>query len=137
MSRRVSLVGEVGWASADLGALLPIMLGRPAPLRSADRARAALLGVVLLVLGLGFAADAAALLGGVPTGAPGALLLVAGGDLALSGRRLEARADCRPAIAAAAPGTLLLGPSVGLVAGRLVEGARRQLRPLLRSTGKI
>ncbi len=96
----------------------------------------ALLGLVLLVLGLGFAADAAVLLGTIPVGALGALLLVAGGDLALSRRLLEARADCRPAIAAAALGTLLLDPSVGLAAGWLAEGARRLLRPLLRPADK-
>jgi MFS superfamily sulfate permease-like transporter len=96
----------------------------------------ALLGLVLLVLGLGFAADAAVLLGAIPVGALGALLLVAGGDLALSRRLVEARADCRPAIAAAALGTLLLDPSVGLAAGWLAEGARRLLRPLLRSTDR-
>jgi len=96
----------------------------------------ALLGLVLLVLGLGFAADAAVLLGAVPRGALGALLLVAGGDLALSRRLLEARADCRPAIAATALGTLLLDPSVGLAAGWLTEGARRLLRPESQSADK-
>lgn len=92
----------------------------------------ALLGLVLLVLGIGFAADAAALLAAVPTGAIGALLVVAGGDLALSRRLVEARPDCRPAIAAAALGTVVLDPAVGLGAGWIVEGARRLLRPGLR-----
>lgn len=89
----------------------------------------ALLGLVLLLLGLGFAADAAALLSAVPIGAVGALLLLAGGDLAMSRRLVEARADCRPAIAAAALGTVLFDPAVGLAAGWLIEVARGFLRP--------
>ena len=43
-----------------------------------------LLGAILLVLGLGFAGDAAALLGAIPLAAVGALLVFAGGDLALA-----------------------------------------------------
>ncbi len=89
----------------------------------------ALLGVLLLVLGLGYATDATALLALVPMGAVGALLLLAGGDLALSRRLVEARADCRPAIAATAFGTMLVNPAVGLAAGWIIELARRLLRP--------
>lgn len=95
----------------------------------------AILGVMLLALGVGFAADAGALLGALPAGALGALLLVAGGDLALSRRLVDARADCRPAIAAAALGTLLLNPAAGLAAVWLAEVARGWLRPARRTAG--
>ena len=88
----------------------------------------ALLGVLLLALGLGYAADATALLAMVPMGAVGGLLLLAGGDLALSRRLVEARADCRPAIAATALATVLFDPALGLAAGWVVEVARRLLR---------
>jgi MFS superfamily sulfate permease-like transporter len=88
----------------------------------------ALLGALLLALGVSYAADATTLLTLVPMGAVGGLLMLAGGDLALSRRLLEARADCRPAIAATAVGTLLLDPSIGLAAGWLIEVARRLLR---------
>src|SRR3712207_5604719 len=48
-----------------------------------------LLGTVLLVLALGFAGGAASLFAAIPTGAVGALLLVAGADLALSKRLFD------------------------------------------------
>lgn len=88
----------------------------------------ALLGAILLVLGLGFATDAAALLGAIPTAAVGALLVFAGGDLALSRRLVEARPDCRPAIAAAALGTVVFDPAVGMAAGWIIELVRSALR---------
>ena len=87
-----------------------------------------LLGAILLVLGLGFAGDAAALLGAIPLAAVGALLVFAGGDLALSRHLIEARPDCRRAIAAAAFGTFAFDPAVGLAAGWIIEVARRALR---------
>ncbi|MBO1077348.1 putative sulfate/molybdate transporter [Roseomonas marmotae] len=88
----------------------------------------ALLGATLLALGLLFADDAAHLLGAVPTGALGMLLIVAGSDLALSRRLREVRVDCRPTIAAAAVATFVLNPAFGLAAGWLIEGARSMLR---------
>lgn len=89
----------------------------------------ALLGAVLLTLGLLLADDAARLLGAIPPGALGALLLLAGGDLAFSRRLLEARPDCRPAIAAAAVAAFAINPAVGLAAGWAAEWARSALRP--------
>ncbi len=89
----------------------------------------ALLGAVLLALGLLFAEDAARLLAVVPAGALGALLIVAGSDLALSRRLLEVRSDCRPAIAAAAVATFALNPALGIAAGWIAEWARTALRP--------
>jgi MFS superfamily sulfate permease-like transporter len=88
----------------------------------------ALLGVLLLALGLLFADDAARLLSVVPMGALGVLLIVAGSDLALSRRLLEVRTDCRPAIAAAAIATFALNPALGLAAGWLVEWGKTLLR---------
>jgi len=76
-----------------------------------------LFGAVLLVLALGFADSAAALFAAVPLSAVGALLLVAGTDLALSKRLFDARRDCWPAIGVAAAATALLNPALGLVAG--------------------
>jgi hypothetical protein len=88
-----------------------------------------LLGTLLLVLGLLFAGDAAHLLGAVPAGALGVLLILAGSDLALSRKLLEVRADCCPAIAAAALATFALNPALGLTAGWLAEWVRTLLRP--------
>lgn len=89
----------------------------------------ALLGVLLLTLGLFHAENAAALLAAIPAGALGVLLILAGGDLALSRRLMEVRAECRPAIAAAAVATFALNPAVGLALGWAVEWARAALRP--------
>ncbi|MFC7556244.1 molybdate transporter family protein [Pseudoroseomonas wenyumeiae] len=87
----------------------------------------ALLGAAPLALGLLFADDAAHLLGAVPTGALGMLLIVAGSDLALS-RRLRGThrlpsGDCR-----GSGRYLVLNPAFGLAAGWLVEWARSMLR---------
>lgn len=88
-----------------------------------------LLGALLLPLGLFFAEDAARLLAVVPAGALGALLILAGSDLALSRRLLEIRGECRPAIAAAAVATFALNPALGIAAGWITEWLRTTLRP--------
>jgi Molybdate transporter of MFS superfamily len=80
-----------------------------------------LLGTALLVLALGFAGSAAALFAAIPPSAVGALLLVAGADLAVSRRLFDARPNCWPAIAVAAGTTVLLNPALGLAAGWMVE----------------
>jgi MFS superfamily sulfate permease-like transporter len=94
-----------------------------------------LLGVVLLGLGVAFAGSAASLLALVPVSAVGALLLVAGTDLAVSRRLFDAQPSCWPVIAVAAAATLIANPALGLVAGCLGEvvrktvlGARRRAR---------
>lgn len=89
----------------------------------------ALLGALLLALGLLFAEDAARLLAVVPAGALGAMLILVGSELALSRRLLEVRTDCRPAIAAAAVATFALNPALGIAAGWITEWARTILRP--------
>jgi hypothetical protein len=83
-----------------------------------------LLGTILLVLALGFAGWVGSLLAFVPGAAIGALLLVAGADLAASRRLFDARPDCWPAIGITAAATLLADPAVGLACGWLVEAGR-------------
>jgi MFS superfamily sulfate permease-like transporter len=83
-----------------------------------------LLGIVLLVLAFGFASSAAPLFAAVPASVVGALLLVAGTDLAMSKRLFDARLNCWPAIAISATATALLNPAVGLSAGCAVEAVR-------------
>lgn len=83
------------------------------------------LGVVLLVLGAGFADSAAALLAIIPMGAVGALLLVAGTDLASSRRLFDSQPSCWPVIAIAAAATLFANPAAGLVAGCAAEVVRK------------
>lgn len=86
-----------------------------------------MLGLLLLGLGL-FAADAAGrLLAAIPLPAAGALLIIAGADLALSRRLFDARPNCWPAIAATAAATLALNPAVGLALGIAIEAGRGAL----------
>ncbi|MGQ7791604.1 putative sulfate/molybdate transporter [Faunimonas sp. B44] len=87
-----------------------------------------LFGAMLLSAAFLFADGAVALFAAIPLAAIGALLAVAGADLAFSRRLLDARAECRPAIAAAAIGTLAFDPAVGLVSGWTVEIVRTALR---------
>jgi predicted benzoate:H+ symporter BenE len=84
-----------------------------------------ILGSALLVLGLGFAGSAAHLLALIPLAAVGALLLVAGGDLALSRRLFDAQPSCWPVIAVAAGATLAFNPAVGLLVGCAGEVVRK------------
>jgi MFS superfamily sulfate permease-like transporter len=90
------------------------------------------LGGVLLVLGLGFAGSAAQLLALIPLAAVGALLLVAGGDLAISRRLFDAQPSCWPVIAVAAAVTLAFNPAIGLAAGCASEVIRKAV---LRAVG--
>jgi MFS superfamily sulfate permease-like transporter len=85
------------------------------------------LGIVLLALGLWFASEAAALLALIPIAAVGALLIVSGGDLALSRRLFDARPACWPVIGATAALTLAVSPAAGLICGWLLEVVRRPL----------
>ncbi|WP_181378342.1 molybdate transporter family protein [Teichococcus aestuarii] len=90
-----------------------------------------LFGAVLLVLALGFAGSAAALFATIPLSAVGALLLVAGTDLALSRRLFDARPDCWPVIGVTAVATALFNPALGLMAGwgmEVMRGTVKRLR---------
>lgn len=86
-----------------------------------------MLGAVLLIFGIAFAGHAAAVLGVIPISAVGALLLVAGLDLASSRRLFDAQPSCWPVIAVAAAGTLLGNPAIGLVLGGLGEIVRKRV----------
>ena len=88
------------------------------------------------MLGLGFASSAAALFAAIPASAVGALLLVAGTDLAMSKRLFDARPHCWPAIAVAAGATALLNPAVGLAAGWAVEFVRSGVARAFRRLSK-
>ncbi len=83
-----------------------------------------LAAAALLVLALGFSSSAAAVFAAIPASAVGALLLVAGTDLAMSKRLFDARPHCWPAIGIAAGATTFVNPAVGLAAGWAVELGR-------------
>ncbi|MBD0274069.1 MAG: benzoate/H(+) symporter BenE family transporter [Acetobacteraceae bacterium] len=83
-----------------------------------------MMGAALLALALGSASGAAAVFAAIPASAVGALLLVAGTDLAMSKRLFDARLNCWPAIVIAAGVTAPVNPAVGLAAGWAVELVR-------------
>ena len=83
-----------------------------------------ILGSALLILAIGFPDRAASLLALIPAGAVGALLIFAGGDLALSRRLVDARPSCWPVIGIAALATLTVNPALGLAAGWIAEPIR-------------
>lgn len=93
-----------------------------------------LLGVALVALALGYADGAAALLAAIPVAAVGALLAVAGADLARSRRLFDARPSCWPAIGVTAALTMLVNPAVGLAAGWTMEIGRG---PLARAIARL
>jgi MFS superfamily sulfate permease-like transporter len=80
-----------------------------------------LLGAVLLVLAIGFGQHAAALFALIPIGAVGALLILAGADLAISRRLFDGRPSCLWVIGATALVTLTLNPALALVVGWIAE----------------
>jgi len=81
-------------------------------------------GAVLLLLAVVFSTSAAQIFGVIPIGAVGALLILAGTDLAWSRRLFDSRPSCRPVIAVAALVTLLANPALGLLFGWLAEMIR-------------
>ena len=83
-----------------------------------------LFGAILLVIGLGFAESAGQLFAVVPIGAVGALLIIAGTDLALSRQLFDGRPSCWPVIGITALLTVMTNPAVGLAAGWLAELCR-------------
>ncbi len=92
-----------------------------------------LFGAVVLIMGLGFAPSAAQLFALVPIAAVGALLIIAGSDLAISRRLFDARPSCWPVIGLTALLTVIANPALGLLVGwaaELVRGAilRHQAR---------
>jgi MFS superfamily sulfate permease-like transporter len=83
-----------------------------------------ILGVVLLALAVGFADHAAALFAIIPMSAVGALLILAGTDLAISRRLFDGKPSCLPVIGVTALVTLTINPALGLVLGWIAELAR-------------
>jgi hypothetical protein len=81
-------------------------------------------GAVLLVLALGFADRAADLLSLIPSGAVGALLILAGSDLAISRRLFDGKPSCMPVIGVTALVTLTVNPAIGLALGWVAEFVR-------------
>ena len=80
-----------------------------------------LLGAVLLVLAIGFGRHAAAFFALIPIGAVGALLILAGGDLAISRRLFDGKPSCLWVIGATALVVLTLNPALALVVGWIAE----------------
>jgi MFS superfamily sulfate permease-like transporter len=93
-------------------------------------------GAVLLVLAAGFADRAAGLFAMIPMGGVGALLILAGADLAISRRLFDGKPSCRWVIAITALVTLTVNPALGLVTGWISEFIRgailRSLSPAAR-----
>jgi MFS superfamily sulfate permease-like transporter len=81
-------------------------------------------GVVILVLAVGFADNAAALFAIIPIGAVGALLILAGTDLAISRRLFDGKPSCWWVIGTTAVVTLTVNPALGLVLGWISEFIR-------------
>ena len=86
-----------------------------------------ILGVVVLVLALGFADHAASLFSIIPIGAVGALLVLAGADLAISRRLLDGKPSCWPVIGLTALATLEINPALGLILGWIAELVRAMI----------
>jgi MFS superfamily sulfate permease-like transporter len=78
-------------------------------------------GVVVLVLAVGFADHAAALFAIIPIGAVGALLILAGTDLAVSRRLFDGKPSCWWVIGITAIVTLTVNPALGLILGWIAE----------------
>jgi MFS superfamily sulfate permease-like transporter len=81
-------------------------------------------GAVLLVLAIGLADHAAALFAIIPIGAVGALLILAGTDLAISRRLFDGKPSCWPVIGVTALVTLTNNPALGLILGWIAEFVR-------------
>ena len=86
-----------------------------------------ILGVVVLVLALGFADHAASLFSIIPIGAVGALLILAGADLAISRRLFDGKPSCWPVIGVTALATLKINPALGLILGWIAELVRAMI----------
>ena len=128
--RLAASTGFLNLALAPLGAL-PMCYGAGG-IAAHHRFGGRGMGAPLAMAGLCAAAalagqETVALLSRIPAPVIGALLLYAAADLAFSRRLLDARADCRPVIGAAAAATLLWGAAAGLAAGLAAEAVRARL----------
>jgi MFS superfamily sulfate permease-like transporter len=84
-------------------------------------------GAVLLVLAVGFADRAAGLFAIIPIGAVGALLILAGTDLAISRRLFDGRSSCLWVIGLTALITVIVNPALGLILGWIGEFIRASI----------
>ena len=98
-------------------------------------------GAVLLVLAVAFADHAAALFALIPIGAVGALLILAGSDLAISRRLFDGKPSCWWVIGVTVLLTVTVNPALGLILGWIAEFIRaaivRRLFLARSSDGKI
>lgn len=78
-------------------------------------------GAVLLVLAVGFAERAVDLFAIIPIGAVGALLILAGTDLAISRRLFDGKPSCWWVIGVTALVTVIVNPVLGLILGWITE----------------
>lgn len=78
-------------------------------------------GAVVLMLAIGFASHAAALFAIIPIAAVGALLIMAGTDLAISRRLFDGRPSCLWVIGTTALVTVTVNPALGLILGWISE----------------
>jgi MFS superfamily sulfate permease-like transporter len=60
----------------------------------------------------------------IPSGAVGALLILAGSDLAISRRLFDGKPSCMPVIGVTALVTLTVNPAIGLALGWVAEFIR-------------
>jgi MFS superfamily sulfate permease-like transporter len=81
-------------------------------------------GVVVLVVALAFADHAAALFAIIPISAVGALLILAGTDLAISRRLFDGKPSCWWVIGVTALVTVTVNPALGLILGWITEFVR-------------
>lgn len=84
----------------------------------------AIFGATCLGIGLFFASSVLAILSIIPVAAVGALLIVAGGELALSKRLFDGRLSCLVVILVTGAVCLFINVAVGLILGIIAEFAR-------------
>ena len=83
-----------------------------------------ILGAAILALAIGFADHAAELFAIIPIGAVGALLTLAGADLAISRRLFDGKPSCWWVIGVTALVTATVNPALGLILGWTTEFLR-------------
>lgn len=96
----------------------------------------ALFGACCLALGLFLGDGALAVLGMLPLAAVGAMLAVAGGELAISKRLFDGRPGCMAVIAVTAAVCVFVNVALGVIAGMAAEYARSWLVRRLGDAGE-
>lgn len=87
----------------------------------------AIFGVTCLALGLFFGGGALGILGVLPLAAVGALLAVAGGEMAVNKRLFDGRPSCLAVILVTAATCVLVNVAVGVIAGLAAEFVRSRI----------